>query len=530
MQSDITRRAVLRTFSGAACALAARAQSTSEVTAKTVVGRVRGAKKDGVTVFKGVPYAGSPAGENRFKPAPKLKPWTGVRDALLYGPQSMQPADPNWPKEWKPAIASEECLFLNVWTPQVDGARRPVMFYSHGGGFATGNGGADVAPQDSMHDGAALARDNDVVVVTTNHRLGIMGYLYLGDLLGEEYATSGVAGMLDIVAALEWVRDNIGEFGGDPGKVMIWGESGGGAKTTTLTAMTRAQGLYHRASIESGSMLRLKTRDSAAQTAQAVLQALGIGEKDARQLLTVPADKLVETAQRLPRQRPGGGMGSVTSGMADGLGFAPMVDGHEIPAHPYDPVAPAMSARIPMIVGTNRMETQFLFRGAEILSMDDAGLRRRLDTAFHEKAGRVLEVYRRSRPEASPADLYLAITTAQWMGMDAITMAERKAALKAAPVFMYVFAFGPAGHAAEIPFKFDHITDAAGTPRAKTARNMSRAWAAFARNGNPSHDEIPTWPTYTLEQRATMFLDAECRVVNDPYREERLLWREIGSA
>jgi len=347
---NLTRRSILRSFSAAGALAAARAQSPAAVTAKTVYGQVRGASYDGVLVFKGIPYAGSPAAEGRFKPAPKLKPWTGVRDALLYGAQSIQPPDPNWPKEWKPAIAGEDCLFLNVWTPRVDHAARPVMFYSHGGGFATGNGGADVAPQDTMHDGAALARDYDVVVVTHNHRLGIMGYLYLGDLLGEEYAASGVAGMLDIASALAWVSGNIGEFGGDPGRVMIWGESGGGAKTTTLTAMPRAQGLYQRASIESGSMLRLKTRESAAATTRAILKALDLSDKDARQLLTVPADRLTAAQAGLPRTRPTGGFPSVTSGMADGLGFGPMVDGHEIPANPYDPVAPAMSAKIPMIV------------------------------------------------------------------------------------------------------------------------------------------------------------------------------------
>ena len=521
-QSEVqpTRRGALRALAAAGALATARAQSPAEVIAKTIHGQVRGARKDNVVVFKGGSRTPrSPAGAGRFKPAPKLKPWTGVRDALLYGAQSIQRSDPNWPKEWKPAISSEDCLFLNVWTPRVDDVRRPVMFYSHGGGFATGNGGADVAPQDAMHDGAALARDYDVVVVTHNHRLGIMGYLYLGDLLGAEYAESGVAGMLDIAAALGWVHDNISEFGGDPGKVMIWGESGGGAKTTTLTAMPRAQGLYHRASIESGSMLRLKTRESAAETARAILKSLDIDPKDARQLLTVPAEKLVAAQAGLPPSRPvGGGFASVTSGMADGLGFAPMVDGREIPVNPYDPVAPAMSAQIPMIVGTNRMETQFLFRGnAEIMKMDEAGLRERLSAMFADKAPHILEVYRHSRPDASPTDLYLAITTAEWMGMDAIRMAERKVALHAAPVFMYVFAHGAAGHAAEMPYKFDHAPG-------KTARNMSRAWASFARNGDPSHDEIPRWPAYTLDIRATMLLDDACRVVNDPYREERLLW------
>jgi para-nitrobenzyl esterase len=525
-------------------AFAGRAWAQSDggaTVAKTIYGQVRGARKDGVLVFKGIPYAGSPAGENRFKPAPKLKPWTGVRDALIYGAQSMQPPDPAWPKRWKPAVSDEDCLYLNVWTQGLgDGQKRPVMFYSHGGGFATGNGGAEVTPQNLFHDGAALARDYDVVVVTHNHRLNIMGYLYLGDLLGEEYAASGIAGMLDIVAALGWVRDNIEHFGGDPGKVMIWGESGGGAKTSVLTAMPGAQGLYHRASIESGPALRMRTRDSANETARAVLSALDLTEKQMRELVKVPAGTLIDVIGKLPRRRPSDL--SVTSGMAEGIGFSPMVDGRYLPANPYDPVAPAMSAKIPLIVGTNKDETLFLFHTPDVLSMDEAGLRRRLEASLKDEAGRVLEVYRRSRPGATPAELFIAITTAEWMGLDAIALAERKAALKAAPVYMYVFAYdspspAPAGvpyrsgsaHASEIPFKFDHVPgDPATSTRARMARNMSKAWASFARNGNPSHDEIPTWPAYTPDKRATMILDAECRVVDDPYREERLLWKDLG--
>ncbi len=516
------------------------------VVAKTIFGRVRGAGKNGVLIFKGIPYAGSPAGVNRFKPAPKLQPWSGVRDALEYGAQSIQPADSAWPEDWKPAVSSEDCLFLNVWTPGInDGKKRPVMFYSHGGGFSTGNGGADVWPQNEFHDGAALAEAYDVVVVTHNHRLGIMGYLYLGDLLGEEYAASGVAGMLDIVAALEWVRDNIAEFGGNPDNVMIWGESGGGAKTSALTAMPGAQALYHKASIESGAALRMRSRESAGETARAVLDAFGLSDKQARDLLKIPADNLCDVMRKLPRIPPSSG--SVSSALAEGPGFSPMVDGRYLPHHPYDPVAPALSAKIPLIVGINKDETIFMHRGTpEVFSMDEADLRRRLESTYRDKTDRILDVYRKSRPEASPAALYIAITTAQWMWRNAITLAERKLALKAAPVFMYIFAYEsqepvlpgvsyPAGaaHAAEIPFKFNHpggsLNSDQNPARARAARNMSRAWASFAKTSDPSHDEIPEWPAYTLDERATMFLDAECRVVRDPYREERLLWRELSN-
>jgi len=520
-------------------------QNQETVTAKTLYGRIRGIRENGVAVFKGIPYAGSPSGVNRFKQAPELHPWSGIRDALSYGPQSIQPSDPAWPKEWKPAVSSEDCLFLNVWTPDIqDGGKRPVMFYSHGGGFSTGNGGADVWPQNEFHDGAALARAYNVTVVTHNHRLGIMGYLYLGDLLGEEYAESGIAGMLDIIAALEWVYENIAEFGGDPDNVMIWGESGGGAKTSALTAMPGARGLYHKASIESGAALRMRSRESACETARAVLKAFDLNENQARELLNIPAPDLCAVMKKLPRRSSASG--SVSSTLAEGPGFSPMVDGRYLPAHPYDPAAPSVSADIPLIVGINKDETIFMHRGNPgIFSMDGEELRRRLETTFGDRTDRILEVYRGSRPEASPAALYIAITTAQWMWQNAITLAERKLALGAAPVYMYIFAYQssepvmpgvdfPAGaaHAAEIPFKFNHpggdLTADRNPERVRAARNMSRAWASFARTNNPTHDEIPEWPAYTLDKRATMFLDAECRVVDDPYREERLLWNEIS--
>ena len=517
-----------RAFIGAASLALAGAQPTSNTIAKTRCGQVRGAWLDRVLVFKGIPYAGSPEGAGRFKPAPKLKPWTGVRDALLYGPQSMQLADPFWPKEWKPAVSSEDCLYLNVWTQGInDGRKRPVMFYSHGGGFNTGNGGAEVPPQNRSHDGAALARDYDVVVVTHNHRLNIMGYLHLGDVLGEEYAASGVAGMLDIAAALQWVHDNIENFGGDPDRVMIWGESGGGAKTTALSSMPAARGQFHRVSVESGSAIRMRTRDAANTTTGAVLAALGLNEKQGRQILQVPPEKLIDVMRGLPRRAVG--LETVSSSMATGLGFSPMVDGHHLPAHPYDPVAPAVSAKVPLLVGTNRDETLFLYRNQpDVMSLDEAGLKQRLESTYRDKAPRILEVYRRGRPRATPSELYIAITTAQWMGACAITMAERKAEQNTAPVYMYEFAVGAAAHAAEIAYKFSHVPgDPRTDPKARAARNMSRAWASFARNGNPSHDEIPVWPAYTLAKREVMVLDAECRVAADPHPEERLLWKEL---
>jgi para-nitrobenzyl esterase len=543
----LDRRTFLRgmTAFGGGVLLRTQVKPDKTVITKTTHGQLRGALQDGLNTFKGVPYAGSPAGQNRFKAPPKLKVWSGVRDAVSYGPQAMQNPDPAWPKEWKPAIASEDCLFLNVWTPGLrDGKRRPIMFYSHGGGFASGNGGADPFPQNISHDGASLAKNYDVVVVTHNHRLNLFGYIYLGDLLGEEYAASGAAGMLDIAAALAWIRENAESFGGDPNNIMIWGESGGGAKTSTLVALPAAGGNFHKASIESGATLRLRTKDAATEATLATLSRLGLDRSRTRELLEVPAEQLLAVQMPAPgasARRPGGALPPISGAS---FTFGPAVDGHYIPAHPFDPVAPPSAANIPLLVGTNKDETIFFMRGTpNLFSLDEAALHKNLEPSLGQKTARVIEVYRKNRPGASPTDLYVAITTARWMWNNAITLAERKVAQKGAPVFMYMFAFESeapatqgvtyptkAAHAMEIAFKFNHPESVRSErkERFKAARNMSRAWASFARSSNPTHDEIPNWPAYTLETRATMFLDAECRVINDPYREERLLWQELG--
>jgi para-nitrobenzyl esterase len=524
----------------AASAMLSRA-ATEPMVVKTTKGDLRGMQENGVLVFKGVAYAGPSEGVNRFKPPTKLAPWTGIRDAVEYGPQAIQNRDPNAPPNAPMAPSSENCQFLNVWTPATgDGKRRPVMFYSHGGGFATGSGGSG---KNLNHDGSALAKSYDVVVVTHNHRLGLMGYLYLGDILGEEYAASGITGMLDIVAALEWVRDNIAAFGGDPGNVMIWGESGGGAKVSTLLAMPGARGLFHKASIESGPGIRMIPRDAATATAKALLEDLGLNATQARKLLETPTSRLLE----FQAKHMSAGRGAIGS-------FGPVVDGRYLPTHPFDPVAPAISKNIPLIVGTNKDETIFMSEhlplpeATQIFNLDEAGLRQRIAKALGDKAGQldhVLDVYRKGRPKASPTDLYIAITTGMGMWANAITLSERKVAQKGAPVFMYMFAYESevpvaktinypmkSPHAMEMAFKFNHpenSPNAGNRPeRFQAARNMSQAWATFARRSNPSFDGIPAWPAYTLDTRATMILDAQCRVVNDPFSAERRLWQELG--
>jgi para-nitrobenzyl esterase len=553
----LTRRNLLsRAPIAAACTAAIQHRALAQfeepqyAEVKTAYGRVRGLRGEGLVTFKGIPYAGSVSGANRFKAAPALKPWNGVRDALALGAPAIQPGQRR--NEPPPA---EDCLFLNIWTPAADGRKRPVMFYSHGGGFTTGSGGA------GYQDGSNLARTWDVVVVATNHRLGIMGYLYLGELGGEEYASSGNQGLLDICDGLKWVRQNIEAFGGDPDNVMIFGESGGGAKTSCLYAMPAAAPFFNKASIESGPGIRMMPRESAAETTLMTLKYLGIEKNEWRKLLDAPADKLLAAQTALPQQARGGGpltMDGGRKGMGGGSrpgGFGPVVDGAVLPHHPFDPAAPAISKDKPLIVGYNRDETIFFFqqqRNTEVFNLTEAALKERLGGEFGNNADAVFEAYRKSRPDASPADLYIAISTARMIGIGAITIAERKYAQHGAPVYMYIFmresdALVPgtqhkvgAAHALEIPYKFNVVRQGgtggggmmsiSGPESIKTAHNMSEMWSTFARTGHPGAKGQPEWPAYTTERRATMEINAECKVVEDPYSPERKVWEKIDPA
>lgn len=522
------------------------------VVVNTAYGRLRGLSKDGLTTFKGIPYAGSVSGPNRFKAAPRLQPWTGVRDALKFGTPAIQQAERPSFGTTEP-MPGEDCLFLNVWTPAAAGGKRPVMFYCHGGGFTIGSGSAP------YQDGGNLARTWDVVVIATNHRLGLLGFLYLGELGGEEYATSGNQGLLDICDGLKWTRENIEAFGGDPQNVMIFGESGGGAKTSCVYAMPAAEPYFNKASIESGPGIRMMPRDAAAETTMMVLKQLGLEKSEWRKLLEISADKLLAVQLELGKH-PGGGPLTMSGGRkgiggnARPGGFGPVVDGTILPSNPFDPQAPEISKNKPLIVGYNRDETAFFFmqsHSIDIFNLTDAGLKERLQKELGDKAALVLNTYRQSRPNASPADLYIAISTARMIGLGAITIAERKYAQHGAPVYMYIFMHESdlivpgtqhklgAAHALEIPYKFNNIgvhrespmpMDIMSDTRAssvQTALNMSEMWSTFARTGHPAAKNQPYWRAYDTEKRATMEIDAECKVVDDPFSLERTLWEKL---
>src|SRR5580698_6655990 len=325
-------------------------------TAETAYGKVRGVDADGIKIFKGIPYGASTAGKNRFMPPVNPASWTGVRDALQYGPSAPQTAAMNG--------ESEDCLVLNVWTPALkDGRRRPVMFWCHGGGFASGSGSTPGT------DGTNLAHRGDVVVVTINHRLNAFGFTYLGALGGVGFVQSGDVGMLDIVHALKWVRDNIEQFGGDPNTVMVIGQSGGGRKVGTRLGMPTAKGLFHRAAIESGPTIKLVDRDQATRVAERLISKLQLGRNEVRELQKMPVEKIMAAYF------------AVLKDMADAdqmtEGFSPTVNGTAVPQHPFYPVASDVSANVPLMLGHTRTEMT-LQSPADSFSLDEDGMRGRI--------------------------------------------------------------------------------------------------------------------------------------------------------
>ena len=396
-------------------------------------GKIRGFREEGVNIFKGIPYAGRTSGDRRFRQPAELEPWPGVRDAAQLGAPAIQPPRLNEPPP------AEDCLFLNIWTPANDHQKRPVMFYNHGGGFVIGSGGK---PE---QDGTNLARNFDVVVVQTNHRLGLLGYLFLDDLAGPDYEGSGNRGMLDIIAGLKWVNTNITAFGGNPDNVMVFGESGGGAKTSCLYAMPEAATYFNKASIESGPGVRMLTREMAAQTTAWILKEFGIAPKDWRKLLDIPASEFLEMQSKIPMVPPSRAKnrgGDPTD--AGPFGFGPVVDGVNLPSHPFDPTAPAISSSKPLMVGWNEDEYTFFawqMKDTSAIGLDWTGLDEKVKGQYGPDAKQIIETYRSTMPDASPTDIFVAIASISMMGLGSIEIAEKKAAQNEAPVYLYHFGY-----------------------------------------------------------------------------------------
>jgi para-nitrobenzyl esterase len=490
--------------------------------AQTRSGKVEGTDNDGVFVFKGIPYAAPPIGSRRWLPPQREEAWDGVRDATRFSPICAQA--PSAMQTLFGAGAelnvSEDALYLNVWTPGCDDARRPVMVWIHGGAFILGSGDTP------WYHGDAFAKHGDVVVVTLNYRLGAFGFLHLADQFGDAYEGSGNAGILDQVAALEWVRENIASFGGNPDDVTIFGESAGGGSVGTLLGLPAARGLYQKAIPQSGASSWWATRERAAGIATMLLDGLGVKAGDTDALHALTTEQLVSAMAALS-----------ALGTQGGLPFQPVVDGTSLPQPPLQAIEAGNAAGVHLLTGTNRHEATLFNLMLGVAALPDDAIATRLGAWFDGDAATLVASYRARRPDAVGLDLWTDISSDAMFRIPAISLAETQRAH--APVWMYMFtwespAFGgvlKATHALEIPFVFDALDaqgasmfTGEGTDRQAIADAMHQAWIAFARTGDPNHSGLPDWPQYEPGRRATMRFDTTIEVLDDPLGEDRVSW------
>ncbi len=520
-------------LANAAYPLYASESAKRSMPVETSLGKVRGLDLGGgVSLFAGIPYGGPTEGVNRFRPPVNAASWTGVRDAVHVPPRCIQapgsvfdlPIGDYFAGGRKDKLQlpeqtdSENCLFLNVLSPGAGQMKNcPVMVYIHGGGFASGSGvialGAD-----------GLVREQNVVLVSVNHRLNVFGYLHLA-AFNPKYANSGNAGLLDLVLALQWIRRNIASFGGDPNNVTIFGESGGGAKISALMAMPAAKGLFAKAIVESGSALRVATADEATTAANRILKKLGIPPEHIDRLQALPAAALFEASRSGPEENPAPRLG-------------PVLDKDAIPQQTWDPAAPEVSANIPMIIGSCKDEATLFMGGknGENFHLDAAGLQSRVAQYLKipaADADRLIAVYKSERPGSNPSDVFFAIASDRMFRINAITQAERKVRQGKAAVYMYAFTYDTpadggkyrAFHTAELPLVLRMVKYPESDP---LSRQLSAAWAAFARHGHPNSGQALQWPRYTLASRDTMVFGMKSAIVQDPHAKERLALQSIA--
>lgn len=506
--------------------------------AKTQYGKVRGYVDDGVFIFKGVPYGDTTAGENRWLPAKPPKPWKDELPTLIYGPNCPQNPHPWTATEqtfiqiWNDGWQSEDMLKLNIWTPSLTG-KRPVMFYIHGGGYSFGS-----SYELAAHDGAQMARHHDVVQVSVNHRLNVLGFFDVSEIGGSAYEESANVGMTDLVAALRWVRENIANFGGDPDRVMIYGQSGGGSKVTTLMGMPSAAGLFHRAAAQSGGGGNIPTREQQRELARQVMKELGLAPNDIESLQKIEWSKLFAAGNAAAAKinPPGPPMAGPGAPGTPRVGWSPSIDGNVVTMRSFFDAAPEISKHVPFIVGSTSEEGN---RMSERPTEDEwrANLTK---TYGAEKTDAIIAALKKAYPNKQiPTLSYICSGQPGLNGLairnNVVKMARLKYEQNAAPVYAYYFTWQTpildgipgAWHTADLQFCFDNTALCAqgtgNTPEAQAlARKMASAWAAFAATGNPSTPELKWEPTDPVTNR-TMVFDNDCRMVDDPEGEARKL-------
>ncbi|WP_414703192.1 carboxylesterase/lipase family protein [Proteiniphilum sp. UBA5384] len=492
-----------------------------DLVVQTQSGKVAGYKEEGVYIFKGIPYAEA----DRFMPPREPEPWEGVRSSRAYGPTSPQGFRSGWLSDtqafafdWDDGYPGEDCLRINIWTPKTgNDKKRPVMVWLHGGGYAAGSG-----QEHPAYEGSNMARRGDVVVVSLNHRLNVLGFLDLS-AFGDKYAQSGNVGLLDLVAALEWVKENIEQFGGDPNNVTLFGQSGGGGKVTTLMATPAAEGLFHKAIVQSGSLLRTMESKYSRRIGAATIEELGLKASQIEELQHIPYEQLLAAGNR-----------AITKVKEESLkeGFniflfnwSPTVDGNILPSQPFEGKAPEISKNVPMMIGSTLHEFMMSGWRPELKTLSRNEAKKELEKTYGKQTDRFLEAFARAYPDHTTADLFDVDFRFR---PDAVRQAKMKHEQQGAPVYMYLFTWESpvldyalrASHCMEIPFVFDNIyrsrsMTGGGKEAYVLAERMSTAWINFARAGNPNTELLPEWPAFDPVDGATMIFDNRCEIWNN---------------